>query len=76
MTNSVVIPVNSATEAYTIVMELKGLGLVANSDFTWSFKPKTEDYISYEVIDPPSVTFTFIDESMASFFRLKWSRND
>ena len=73
MSNSIVIPVNSATEAYTIVMELKGIGLVANRDFTWSFRPKREDYISYEVIDPPTVTFTFVDTAMASFFRLKWA---
>jgi hypothetical protein len=72
MTNTVVIPVNTASEAYTIVMELKGLGLVANSDFTWSFRPKQEDYISYEVIDPPTVTFTFVNESWASFVRLKY----
>ena len=72
MTNTVVIPVNTASEAYNIVQELKAVGLLANRDFTWSFQPKTEDYTSYEVIDPPSVRFTFINESMASFVRLKY----
>jgi hypothetical protein len=70
--NSVTIPVNTASEAYDIVMELKALGLTANSDFTWSFRPRQGDYFSSEVIDPPSVTFTFVNESMASFVRLKY----
>jgi len=74
MSNTVVVPVNTATEAYDIVMELKGLGLAANKDFTWSFRPRQEDYFSYEEIEtePPSVTFTFVNESMASFVRLKF----
>ena len=61
-------------EAYDIVVELKGLGLAANKDFTWSFKPRQGDYFSYEETEPPTVTFTFVEESMASFFRLKWSQ--
>jgi hypothetical protein len=72
MTNTVVIPVNTASEAYDIVVELKGLGLTANKDFTWSFKPRQGDYFSLEDVDPPTVTFTFVNESMASFVRLKY----
>ena len=74
MNNTVIIPVNSATEAYNMVLELKAIGLVADRDFTWSFQPRQEDYFSYEETEtePPSVTFTFINESMASFVRLKF----
>ena len=74
MNNTVIIPVNSATEAYNMVLELKAIGLVADRDFTWSFQPRQEDYFSYEETEtePPSVTFTFINESMASFLRLKY----
>lgn len=72
MNNRVVIPVNSAMDAYALVGELKELGLRANKDFTWSFKPKKEDYFNYEVLEPPTVTFTFVEESLASFMRLKW----
>ena len=72
MPNTIVIPVNSATEAYNMVLELKAMGLVANKDFTWSFKPRHEDYITYETIDPPSVQFTFINESLLSWAELKW----
>ena len=74
MSNTVVIPVNTATEAYNLVIELKGLGLLADRDFTWRFRPQQEDYFSYEETEtePPSVTFTFVEESMASFVRLKY----
>ena len=73
MNNTVTLPVSNAGEAYNIVMDLKELGLIANRDFTWSFTPKVEDYISYEVMIPSSVTFTFINESWASFIRLKYN---
>ena len=59
-------------DAYAIVGELKSMGLMANKDFTWSFNPKKEDYFSYETTDPPTITVTFVEESMSSFFRLKW----
>ena len=73
MSNSIVIPVNTGMDAYAIVGELKGMGLMANRDFTWSFNPSKGDYFSYEVTEPPTVTITFVEESMASFYRLKWA---
>jgi hypothetical protein len=73
MNNTISFPVNSGLDAYALVGELKDLGLRANKDFTWSFKPRQGDYFSSEGMIPPSVTFTFVEESMASFIRLKWS---
>ena len=73
MSNTIVIPVNSGMDAYALVGELKELGLRANKDFTWSFRPRQGDYFGSEETEPPTVMFTFVEESMASFVRLKWS---
>jgi len=73
MDNTVVIPVATAGDAYNIVMDLKELGLRANQEFTWSFQPRVDDYISYENLVPSTVTFTFVQESWASFIRLKYT---
>jgi hypothetical protein len=82
MNNIVVLPVSNAGEACNIVQELKGLGLLVDRDFVWRFQPSiitnyptlnAEEEIGDEVVVAPSVTFTFVEESMASFIRLKWS---
>ena len=73
--NSITVPVNNSSEAFSLVVELKDLGLYANKDFTWSYHPTRTDYFDYynnEVIGGPSVTFTFVNESLLSYFKLKW----
>jgi hypothetical protein len=76
MSNTIVIPVNSGMDAYAIIGELKSMGMLVNKDFTWLFTPRAGDYFSYETTEPPTITITFVEANMASFFRLKWSRND
>jgi hypothetical protein len=82
MNNTVVLPVSNAGEACSIVQELRALGLLVERDFTWRFQPSTitnyptlnaEEEIGDEIVVAPSVTFTFVEESMASFIRLKYN---
>ena len=82
MNNIVVLPVANASEACNIVQELKGLGLLVERDFAWSYQPSrvtnyptldAQEEIGDEVVVSPSVTFTFVEESMASFIRLKYN---
>ena len=82
MNNIVVLPVANAGQASDIVRELKELGLLVDRDFTWRFQPSTitnyptlnaEEEIGDEIVVVPSVTFTFVEESMASFIRLKYT---
>lgn len=73
MLNTIIIPVTSGQDAYAIVGELKSRGLMANRDFVWSFNPRQRDYFSSETTEPPTITITFAEEAMASFYRLKWS---
>ena len=82
MNNTVVLPVANAGQACDIVQELKELGLLVERDFAWSYQPSrvtnyptldAEEEIGDEIVVAPSVTFTFVEESMASFIRLKWS---
>jgi hypothetical protein len=83
MDNTIVIPVNSASEAMAYVDECRSMGLFSGKDYYWRFNPKSMDYgnpwqddsfeyINNEVVDEPSVSFTFYDENLTSFFRLKW----
>lgn len=60
-------------EALGYLGELKSMGLVVGVDFTWSYQPKQGDYFSAEGMTPPSVSFTFINESLASWAELKWA---
>jgi len=82
MNNIVVLPVANAGQACNIVQELKGLGLLVERDFAWSYQPSrvtnyptlnTEEEIGDEIVVSPLVTFTFVEESMASFIRLKYT---
>jgi len=82
MNNIVVLPVSNAGEACNIVQELRALGLLVDRDFAWSYQPyiitnyptlNAEEEIGDEVVIAPSVTFTFVEESMASFIRLKYN---
>ena len=83
MNNTVTLPVSNAGEAYNIVMDLKELGLIADREFTWRYQPSsTSNYSAYDEADEinyyevrsgPTVTFTFVEESMASFIRLKYN---
>ena len=74
MTNSIDVPVNTAAEALALVADCASMGLFAGVDYTWSYNPRTaEDYDMDDPVDPPSARFSFVEESMASFFRLKWA---
>ena len=82
MNNIVVLPVANAGQACNIVQELKELGLLVDRDFAWSYQPSrvtnyptldVEEEIGDEIVVSPSVTFTFAEESMASFIRLKYT---
>ena len=85
MNNTVQIPVSDAGRAFDIVLDLKDMGLIANKDFPWSYKPRQEITIEYDYElntydhqfndfnTSNMVEFTFVEESMASYIRLKYN---
>lgn len=70
--NTIVIPVNTSIDAYAMLGDLKAAGLRAGKDFTWAYMPRKTDYFSYEETQAPHVTITFFEESLTSYYRLKW----
>lgn len=50
-------------------------GLTINQDFTWSYNRSTYNFGGYEVVQPRSVTFEFLDAAHATFYQLKWQHN-
>jgi hypothetical protein len=53
--------------------ELEKAGLIMNQDFTWYYQQARWDDFSHEPTQPQCVMFEFVQESMATFYKLKWS---
>jgi hypothetical protein len=48
-------------------------GLCMDQDFTWHYQQARWDDFSHEPTQPKCVKFNFAKESLAVFYRLKWS---
>jgi hypothetical protein len=66
--------VKNVTDALSFKDQLKEMGLDHEKDYHWRFNPGINDWYNDENNRPASVEFNFIDESMATFFKLKWNR--
>lgn len=75
MLNQVTITNITAAEAMALKADLDNTGLVVNTDYTWRFQPVkyANDYTMYEV-EKSQVLFEFMDPTMASFYKLKWTK--
>lgn len=72
---TVVINKVSAADAIALKIELDQMGLVVNQDYTWEFHPvKYSNDFSMDQIADSYVSFEFLDPSMSSFFKLKWTK--
>jgi hypothetical protein len=82
MSNTVTISGVSATDAMGFKVELTHDGLVINQDYTWRYQPvKYDTWDEVEVVAwtandmiQSQVTFEFCNSSLASFYRLKWTK--
>lgn len=71
MTESVRIYKKNATEVTNIVHELKALGYKLGVDFDFAYRPpRFDNFSQYEVA---STEFMFYNNSLASWFVLKYS---
>ena len=66
--------VKNITEALTFKDMVESGGLHHDIDYRWEYIPKINSWLGDEIVRPASVEFTFIDEAMATFFRLKWKQ--
>jgi len=54
--------------------ELISAGLVMDVDFVWRYQKA--DYVHWELISPDMVHFDIADPALATFYRLKWTRDN
>lgn len=64
----------SAEDALKYKGELIAAGLVMDQDFVWKWQlPQYEDWIC---VEPAMVHFDIVDAAQATFYRLKWTRDN
>ena len=63
------VPVRNAAEA----IELKQQIDAVYADFTWRYTPQVTSWLGDEIYVESTVEFDFADESMISYFQLKWA---
>ena len=66
------IDIPSSPQAFAYKEQLLADGLVWEKDFTWRYHPNQSDY--WETFEHQSayVEFTFKDEQLATYYRMKW----
>jgi hypothetical protein len=67
------VPVKGGVYAQSLITELKAAGLVVEQDFRWSYIPSEYDGWDDSTHTQPCVEITFTNESLESFYRLKWA---
>ena len=69
----VVLKHRSPTEIIDIVYEMRELGMVQGKDFDFRYNQATYMDWSGDAVDPEHTVFIFYNESLASWFTLKWT---
>ena len=65
------IPVDNVSEVFRILEELKQSGYIMNKDFSWAYHSACWDNFGGST-SPRGVVFTFMTDSLASWFGLKY----
>lgn len=68
----IVLHVN-ATRALELRDQLVDAGLMQDQDFIWEYRQATYNNDGFSAVTPRQVKFEFVDPTMATFYRLKWS---
>lgn len=53
--------------------QLIAAGLKIGQDFTWAYTQAKYNNDGYEAVTPRSVCFEFVDQKLATFYKIKWS---
>ena len=70
---AVVIENVDANQAIDMKNQLLKDGLMINQDFTWHYQQARWDNFSQDSVVTKHVRFSFAQEYLAVFYRLKWS---
>lgn len=65
--------VANASQALEYVNQLRNNGLVADRDFRWKYVPSQYDGWDDTTHTQPCVELWFFNESLESFYKLKWA---
>lgn len=68
-----IVPVKNAADAMSYLDTLRSEGLVVDQDFRWSYMPSEYDGWDDSTHTQPCVEITFTNESLESFYRLRWA---
>jgi hypothetical protein len=63
----------NANRVIDIVIELRRQGYVQGQDFDFAYSPERYDNFSHEPVMRAHAVFTFYDDSLASWFAIKYS---
>jgi hypothetical protein len=63
----------NASHVIAIVHEIRGHGYIQGQDFDFAYSPERYDNFSHEPVVRAHAVFTFYDDSLASWFAIKYS---
>lgn len=69
---SVILEQVAPTQAIELKNELVAAGLVMDQDFVWRYYQARWNDFNYAGIEPATVIFDFEQDSLATFYQLKW----
>ena len=70
--DTICIEIKSSHQAFLYKDELLAAGLQWGVDFVWRYDPRNTDEDYYNG-HKPTVEFRFKDESLATYYRMKWA---
>jgi hypothetical protein len=63
----------NASHVIAIVHEIRGYGYIQGQDFDFAYSPERYDTFSHEPVMRAHAVFTFYNDSLASWFAIKYS---
>ncbi len=73
MTTEIKLLNHNASQVIAIVHEIRDQGYVQGQDFDFAYSPERYDNFSHEPVMRSHAVFTFYEDSLASWFAIKYS---
>ena len=73
MTTKIKLLNHNASQVIAIVIEIRDQGYVQGRDFDFAYSPERYDNFSHEPVMRAHAVFTFYEDSLASWFAIKYS---
>lgn len=73
MTTEIKLLNHNASHVIAIVHEIRDQGYIQGQDFDFAYSPERYDNFSHEPVVRSHAVFTFYEDSLASWFAIKYS---